>query len=125
MIEESHLYQAPGRVTIAPGVLISIARLTTLAVPGVAHMVPVGVQGFLRRGGHAGVLLDVEKDSVRFDLFIVADASANLRQLGHRIQSEIARAIRDMVGMRVEAINVHIQDVAYPELELEPVRSNP
>jgi uncharacterized alkaline shock family protein YloU len=110
------MYESPGRVTIAPGVLVTIARLTTLSVPGVTRMVPRGIPALLRHGWNEGVLLEVEGGRVRFDLFIVADANANLRQVGQKIQAEVARATRDMVGMDVEAINVHIQDVAYPEL---------
>ena len=113
------MYDPPGRVTVAHNVLLAIARLTTASVPGVVRLVPCGVQGFLRRGGDEGVLLRVEGDRVHFDLFIVADANANLREVGKKIQDEVARAIRDMVGMAPEAINVHIQDVAYPELESE------
>ena len=113
------MYDSPGRVTVAHNVLLAIARLTTVGVPGVVRLVPCGVQGFLRRGGDEGVLLRVEGDHVHFDLFIVADANANLREVGKKIQDEVARAIRDMVGMAPEAINVHIQDVAYPELESE------
>ncbi|HEY4720979.1 MAG TPA: Asp23/Gls24 family envelope stress response protein [Anaerolineae bacterium] len=111
------MYDSPGRVTIAHGVLITIARLTTESVPGVARMIPSGVQGWLRRGSDQGVLLEVEGDHVRFDLFIVADAHAHLREVGQRVQEAVARAVRDLVGMSPEAINVHIQDVAYPELE--------
>jgi len=111
------MYESPGRVTIAPDVLIAIARLTTLSVPGVVRLVPTGLQGFLRRGAPEGVLVQVSGDYVRFDLFIVADADTNLYQVGHKIQAEVARATRDMVGMDIEAINVHIQDVAFPELE--------
>ena len=111
------MYKSSGRVTIAPEVLITIARLTTLGVPGVVQMAPTGLHGFLRRGGPEGVLLQVDGDCVHLDLFIVADANANLRQVGQKIQAEVARAIRDMVGMDVKAINIHIQDVAYPEVE--------
>jgi uncharacterized alkaline shock family protein YloU len=117
------MYESLGRVTIAPGVLVTIARLTTLSVPGVVRMIPCGVPGFLRRGGNEGVLLEVEGECVRFDLFIVADANANLRQVGQKIQAEVARATRDMVGMDVDAINVHIQDVAYPELAYDVERA--
>jgi uncharacterized alkaline shock family protein YloU len=117
------MYDSPGRVTIAPEVLVAIAKLTTLSVPGVVRMVPTGLQGFLRRGATEGVLLEVNDERVQLDLFIAADANANLRQLGQKIQAEIARAIRDMVGMDVETINVHIQDVAYPELAAEVTRS--
>ena len=113
------MYDSPGRVTVAHNVLLAIARLTTASVPGVVRLVPCGVQGFLRRGGDEGVLLRVEGDRVHFDLFIVADANANLREVGKKVQDEVARSIRDMVGMAPEAINVHIQDVAYPEPESE------
>ena len=119
------MYEPPGRVTIAPDVLIAIARLTTLSVPGVVQMAPTGFQGFLRRGGPEGVLLEVNDGCVRFDLFIVADANANLRQVGQKIQAEIARAIRDMVGMDIEAINVHIQDVVYTELSADQITRSP
>ena len=111
------MYESPGRVTIAHNVLITIARLTTASVPGVVRLVPCGVQGWLRRGGDEGVLLEIEGDRVRFDLFIVADANASLRQVGQQVQTQVARATRDMVGMAPETINVHIQDVAYPEIE--------
>ena len=111
------MYELPGRVTVAHHVLITIARLTAQSVPGVIRLVPCGIQGWLRRGGDEGVLLEVEGDQVRFDLFIVADANANLREVGRQIQDQIARAVRDMVGMSPESINVHIQNVEYPELE--------
>ena len=117
--------EVPGRVTIAPEVLVAIAKLTTLSVPGVVRMVPTGIQGFLRRGATDGVLLEVNEEYVRLDLFIAADANANLRQVGQKIQAEIARAIRDMVGMDVETINVHIQDVVYPELVADKVTRSP
>ena len=51
------------------------------------------------------------------------DAQANLREVGQRVQAEVARAVRDMVGMSPESINVHIQNVEY--LELEPEQNNP
>jgi uncharacterized alkaline shock family protein YloU len=113
------MYESLGRVTIAHNVLVTIARLTTASVPGVVELVPSGVQGWLRRGSEEGVLLEIEGDRVRFDLFVVADANANLREVGKRIQEQVARATRDMVGMAPECINVHIQDVAYPEPESE------
>jgi len=111
------MHEAPGRVTIAPNVLISIGRLTAMGVPGVVRLCPSGLSGVLRRGANEGVLVEVEGQRVNFDLFIVADGNLNLRQIGQEIQIRIARAIRDMVGMDAGVINVHIQDVVYPELE--------
>ena len=42
----------PGKTTVSPDVLINIAKLSALGVPGVSHMaaVPGGVNRLFRRG---------------------------------------------------------------------------
>ena len=50
------------------------------------------------------------------DLHVVAESEANLLRLGQALQSEVSRAIQDMVGMEVLAVNVHIHDVDFPLL---------
>jgi uncharacterized alkaline shock family protein YloU len=37
-----------------------------------------------------------------------------VRDTCRAVQTEVARAIQDMVGMDVLAVNVHIDDVYYP-----------
>lgn len=107
------MYESRGRVTIDPDVLVTIARLTTLSVPGVTRLAPAVVRNLLRRTME-GVQIAVENDRVRVDLYVVVEAGKNLRETARAIQSEVARAIRDMVGMDVAAINVHIEDVDFP-----------
>jgi len=41
----------------------------------------------------------------------VAASDASMFDLGREIQSRVARAIKDMVGMPVLAVNVHIENV--------------
>jgi uncharacterized alkaline shock family protein YloU len=101
-----------GKITIAPEVLETIARLTALAVPGVARLVaPPGMQRIL---GHDGVRIEVFDNSVRVKLYVVTDPHVNMLSIGRQIQAEVTRAIQDMVGMSVQSIDVHIEDVAYP-----------
>lgn len=106
-----------GRVFVAPNVLVTIARLTTLSVPGVARMSPRWARGVgrLLGGGAAGdgVRVQLEDDAVIVDLHIVARHDANMLNLGRTIQAEVARAIQDMVGMEVKEVNVYIQDVEF------------
>ncbi len=110
--------QALGTVTIHPTVLITVARLTSLATPGIARMSDewrLNVERMLGRPGRgSGVDLVIKDSQVSLDLYVVAEREANLLQLGQTLQKEVSRAIEDMVGMEVLAVNVHIQDVDFP-----------
>jgi uncharacterized alkaline shock family protein YloU len=99
-----------GRITIAPEVLETVARLTALAVPGVVRLTtPPGVQRLL---GQDGVKTEIAQDRVRADVYVVTRQDVNMLNIGRQIQSEVTRAIHDIVGMEVESVNVHIEDVA-------------
>jgi uncharacterized alkaline shock family protein YloU len=104
-----------GTVRIAPQVLTTIARLTALATPGTARMhrdLSSGVDRLFRGKNTAeGVRVEVVDDAVAVDLYLVAASDANLYELGREIQARVSRAIKDMVGMPVLAVNVHIEDV--------------
>lgn len=104
------------RVTVAPEVLLTIARLSTLRVEGVARMsmIPGGVNRLWKRTPTAeGVQILVDGHSVTVDLFIVTYADANMQEVSHAVQREVARAIRQIVGMEVRAVNVHIDNVVF------------
>ncbi|CAG0934070.1 hypothetical protein TFLX_03327 [Thermoflexales bacterium] len=105
MYEESQ-----GTITIATTVLNTIARLTTLSVPGVARM---GNNGQLLQT-NIGTNVKVIDNKVKADIFIVVRSDVNFYETGQRIQQEVTRSIKEIVGMDVQAINVYIQDVEYP-----------
>ena len=106
--------RSPGKTTIDPGVLHTIARLTALRVDGVSRLSPVpgGVNRLFRRG-HEGVRVEVEDSRVDVDLYIVLRADTNVRKVSRTIQNDVARAISDMVGMEVGRIGIHIEDIDY------------
>jgi uncharacterized alkaline shock family protein YloU len=103
-------------VTVSPEVLLTVARLSTLRVDGVARMsdTPGGVDRLWNRTPAAeGVQILVDGQAVNVDLFIVTRSDANMREVSHTVQREVARAIRQIVGMEVRAVNVHIDDVVF------------
>lgn len=101
-----------GRITIAPEVLVTTARLTALAVPGVSRLVsPPGV-GRLRPG--EGVRVKTVDGKVYVKVYVMTDPGVNMLAVGRKIRAEITRALQDMVGVEVEAVDVHIEDVASP-----------
>ena len=109
-----------GKTTIAPDVLLTIARLTTLGVPGVSRMSPhiSGSNRFVKRGVSEGVRIEITDEIVSADLYVILDKGINIREVSREVQRKVARAISDMVGMQVGRVNVHIEDIDYPE-ELE------
>lgn len=106
----------PGKTTIAPEVLYTIARLTTLNVEGVSRMAPVParVNRLFKRSQMEGVVIDVEDDAVYADLYIILLGDINVREVSKTIQHDVSRAISEMVGMQVGRVNVHVEDIDYP-----------
>jgi uncharacterized alkaline shock family protein YloU len=105
----------PGKTTIAPDVLVTIARLTTLGVPGVSHLAgaPGEVSGLFKKGANQGVRISVENNTVNADLYVILKRDVNVRDVCRVIQNQVGRAISEMVGMEVGKVNVHVEDIDY------------
>src|SRR5262249_53550946 len=110
-----------GRTTIAHDVLLTIARLSALQTPGVARTSPApdGVDRLFKRGIEDGVRVEVHDQAVVVDLYLVLQPGRNVREVGRNIQAAVRRAMEDMVGMDVLAVNVHIEDISDPEQEAQ------
>ena len=111
--------ESRGKTTINPEVLMTIARLTALSVPGISRMAsgPHGVDNLIKRHYSDGVKIEVENNTVYIDLFIVLFSKTDLRQTSHKIQKKVNRAISEMVGMDIGHINIHIEDIDFASTE--------
>jgi uncharacterized alkaline shock family protein YloU len=108
-------FTKPGKTTVALDVLVTIARLTTLEVPGVSRLSASPSRGlFSRRSSCEGICLEVEEDTVSADIYVVLESDVNIREVGRNIQHRVARAISEMIGMQVGRINIHVEDIDYP-----------
>ena len=110
----------PGKTTISIDVLLTIAKLTTLEVPGVSRMSRVPSRRFktmlLHRQEQDGLHIEVVDDLVYTDLYVILNPDVNIREVGRNIQIAVARAITEMIGMQVGVVNVHVEDIDYPDL---------
>jgi uncharacterized alkaline shock family protein YloU len=114
----SEYNNTPGKTTVSPDVLITIARLAALGVPGVSRLADVtgGVNRLLRRGAHNGVRIEVENNTVYADLFLVLKQDVNIREVSRNVQQQVTRAIQEMVGMEIGHVDIHIEDIDYEEV---------
>jgi len=110
-----------GKTTIAHDVLLTIARLSALQTPGVSRTspLPAGMDRLFKRGVDDGVSVDVRGQAVLVDLYLVMAPGYNLRQVSRAVQAAVRRAVEEMVGMDVLAVNVHVEDIADPEREAQ------
>lgn len=108
-----------GKTTIAPEVLLAIARLTALDVSGVSRMsdTPGSVNRWLSRGVGEGVRIQIKQEVVYIDLYIVLQEGVNFRDVSRKVQQNVSRAVSEMVGMRIGHVNIHIEDIDYSEEE--------
>ena len=108
-----------GKTTVAPDVLITIARLSALSVPGVNRMAQVsgGVNRLFKRGAHEGIRLQVTDNTVFANLYLILKKDVNIREVSRNVQRQVARALQEMVGMDIGEIKIHIEDIDYEETE--------
>ena len=111
-----------GKTTVAPDVLVTIARMSALSVPGVSRMAQVtgGVNRLFRRGTNDGVRIEVEDNVIVVSLYLILKKDVNIREVSRNVQQQVARALQEMVGMEVGEVEIHIEDIEYEETEAKP-----
>jgi uncharacterized alkaline shock family protein YloU len=111
-----------GKITVAPDVLVTIARMAALSVDGVSKMALVtgGVNRLFKRGISDGVRIEVEDNVIVASLYLILKKDVNVREVSRQVQQQVARALQEMVGMDVAEIEIHIEDIDYEEIEAKP-----
>ena len=105
------------KTTVSPDVLVTIARLSALSVPGVSRMaqVPGGVNRLFKRGIGDGVRIEVKDNVVNANLYLILKPHVNIREVSRNVQHQVARALQEMVGMDIGGIEIHIEDIDMDE----------
>ena len=110
------------KITVAPDVLVTIARRAALSVPGVSRMAQVtgGVNRLFKRGIQDGVRIEVQDNVIAANLYLVLKQDVNIREVSRNAQTQVARALQEMVGMDIGEIEIHIEDMDYEDQEAKP-----
>ena len=110
-----------GAVQIHNNVIATIARLAALKVPGVAEMSGTFVEGLAGMIGKPvvdrGIRVDVENSHVVIELHVVIDFGVRIPHVSWQIQDEVRRAVEQMTGKSVKAVNVIVQALKFHDEE--------
>jgi uncharacterized alkaline shock family protein YloU len=108
-----------GKTTVSPGVLMDIARMAALDVPGVKGVGRIASyrDRLLRSGGAGGVRMSIQDKMISGDIHVVVKAGFNIREVCRDVQQQVARAIQEMAGMHVTGIDVHVEGIEFEGTE--------
>ena len=115
-VESTENHSSLGRIEVAPEVILLIARTITLTNEHVVKMgVPTSAGLFRRSIKQDGVVLHYENDKLILDVYVLMNPYGNIREASRSLQSAIVEAMDNMVGIPVEAVNIHVEDVSYTQ----------
>ena len=115
-MSEQEVPESIGRIEVAPEVLTTIVNYTTLDVEGVNTMaaIPPDMGRLFRRtSGRDGIILHYAEGAISFDIYVMMDPHVNVLETSKIVQEAVIEAIDKMVGLSVETVNVHVEDVIY------------
>ena len=94
-----------GKVTYNSGIVSGIVALAISEVDGVT----------LLNTKNKGVKLNFDKQGIVADISVKVDATYNVSSLAFKIQQSIKHNVESMTKYKVAKVDVHIQDVNFPE----------
>ncbi len=102
--------RVPGNTTVASEVMETIIQMTANDTQGVARL-------YSNNNAQNGVKMKISDGTVNADVYLVLKSDANTMEVCKRVQNKIARAVKEMAGMNVGYVNIHIEDFSYPEVK--------
>ncbi len=94
-----------GKITYNSGIVSGIVALAIEEVEGVE----------LLSGKNKGIKLNFDKQGIIADISVKVDSTANVSTLAFRIQQSIKHNVESMTEYKVAKVDVHIQDVNFPD----------
>ena len=94
-----------GKITYDSGIVNGIVELAINEVDGVT----------LLNTKNRGVKLEFEKNGIVADISVKVSYGYNVASLAFRIQQSIKHNVESMTKFKVDKINVHLQDVDFPD----------
>lgn len=94
-----------GKITYNSGIVSGIVALAINEVEGVT----------LLNTKNKGVKLNFDKQGIIADICVKVDSNCNVSSLAFKIQQSIKHNVESMTKYKVAKVDVHIQDVNFPE----------
>ena len=102
-----------GRIEVAPEVIQTIAYYATTSVEGVAQTQSPSTSRFRRNSAKFdGIILSGSGNNFLIDIHIWIKPGNNMVETARAVQKAVFEAIDQMVGIPIQAVNVHVENVS-------------
>ena len=112
MAEEALSIAAPqGRISYSRDAIAQIVAHVVAESYGVVGIAPSGPIARLSRRDTRGVELSGDSGALRIDVYVVVEYGLNLAEVASTVRNRISYEVERLTGLKVAAVEVHIQDV--------------
>lgn len=106
-----------GDISMDDDVIASIVALVVSGTPGVAAMVGGMTDGITemlgKKSATKGVKVETTDGATRVGVAITVDYGIPIPDLAYTIQKEAAEQVKNMTGVRLHGVDVHVQGVQF------------
>ncbi len=117
-------------VEISEDVVAVIAGVAVSDVQGVAGMARGFAGGITealsgKKNLAKGIKVEVAGKETKIDVNIIVEYGSRIPDVAFEIQSRIKKSVKEMTGLNVVAVNVHVQGVQTPQEKISKVEEKP
>ena len=113
--------EAENTIKIANDVVATIAGIAASEVEGVVGMSGGIVEGIGQMLGRKqltkGIKVDINGDVATIDISIIVEYGSKITEVSNNIHENVKESVVTMTGLKIGAVNVHVQGVAFPQPE--------
>lgn len=107
-----------GSVQIHNSVIAAITRVAALKIDGVIELsggIVDGLAGMIgKKSGDRGIRVEFEDSAVTIEVHVVIAYGVRIPHIAWQLQTEIRKAVEQMTGKPVKAVNIVVQGVRMP-----------
>ncbi|MDQ0337548.1 putative alkaline shock family protein YloU [Caldalkalibacillus uzonensis] len=106
-----------GQIDVAVEVIETIAGGAAMECYGLVGMasqkyIKDGLAELLRRENlKKGVVVREEEDGVHIDMYVIVSYGTKISEVAHNVQSKVKYTLEEMLGLKVESVNIYVQGV--------------
>jgi uncharacterized alkaline shock family protein YloU len=117
-LSEKEYSNNKGKVTCNKNILLSIINLATKEIAGVSSLCDnfgSGIKKVFSNNYTNGVKIEYVNDGIDIDVFINILYGYSVPDIAYKVQENIKNGISAMLDVKINSINVHVQNVDFSE----------